>query len=247
MSRNNKSYYRKTVKELHKGDIIRMFIPFEENTPDYYNGYSPESIRGGPYVDRNGQTGKVRYAIVIGHEFDSIQYLPLTSRHTRFDTFHQYELQDNSMTYRKDPNMKSYVEVNSLRSVYVDSKWKITVQGQIAEADMANIMVKLGKHRIDFESDRDQRVYVSKSNNERFEKKIEENGYLFVEENAAYKEWENPDGKTITKTRWGLVKYHVPLSKEEVTELVAKHEGKPMDDFSRAVAAISRMESEVTK
>lgn len=247
MSRNTKNYYRKGVNELRKGDIIRMFIPFEENTPDYYNGYAPEEIRGGPYVDKNGQTGKTRYVVVIGHETNSIQYLPLTSRHARFDSMHQYELQDNSMTYKKDPKMKSYVEVDSLRSVNVNPNWKMNVNGRLAEADMANIMTRLGKSGINFKSDRDQRAYVSRSNNERFEQYLEKNGYVLQEENVTRKIYEKEDGRTVTKTRWGLVKYHVPLSKEVVTELVAKHERKPMDDFSRAVAEISNMESEVAK
>ena len=63
------------------------------------------------------------------------------------------------------------------------------------------------------------------------------------------KTYRKEDGRTITKSRWGLVKYHVPLSKEEVTELVAKREGKPIDDFTRAVADITeksvKKESEI--
>lgn len=244
---SGKNYSRKTIRELRKGDIIHMNIPFEENTTDYYNGYSPEEIRGGLYTDKNGQTGKVRYAIIIGHDHNSIQYLPLTSRHSRFDALHQYELKDNSMTYKKDPNMKSYVEVNSLRSVYASPKWKITVQGRVAEQDMKRILSELSKRSIDFESDRDQRAYISRSKNELFDEQLKENGYVLYKENEVHKKYIKEDGRTVTKTKWGLVKYHVPLSKEEVTELIVKHEGKPMDDFSMAVAAISNMESEVTK
>lgn len=36
----------KTWKEMKKGDIVYMDIPFEENTKDYYNGYDPQEIRG---------------------------------------------------------------------------------------------------------------------------------------------------------------------------------------------------------
>lgn len=235
---------KKTLEELRKGDIIHMRIPFEENTTDYYNGYSPQEIRGGLYVDRNGQTSKARYVVVIGHESNSIQYLPLTSRHSRFDSLHQYELEDNSMTYKKDPNMKSYVEVDSLRSINVNPKWNITYQGQIAENDMVNIMVRLGKRGLDFESDRDQRIYVSRNNEGLFDKQVKENGYTLSRETATQKTYSKEDGRTVTKAKWGLVKYHVPLSKEEVTELIAKHEGKPIDDFSRAVASITNNEQE---
>lgn len=37
---------KKSLKELKKGDILYMRIPFEENTPDYYNGYRPEKNTG---------------------------------------------------------------------------------------------------------------------------------------------------------------------------------------------------------
>lgn len=238
---------RKSLNQLRKGDIIFMRIPFEENTPDYYNGYSPQEIRGGLYVDRQGQTGKSRYVVIIGHEYNSIAYLPMTSRHTRFDSMHQYELQDNSMTYRKDPKMKSYVEVDSLRCVYANPKWNITYQGRITENDMINIMVKLGHCKLNFKSDRDQRIYVSRNKNEMFDKKIRENGYFLTKETTLEKVYEKEDGRTITKADWGLVKYHVPLSKEAVTELIAKHEGRPVDDFSQAVAAITNNESEVVR
>lgn len=238
---------KKSLNQLRKGDIIFMRIPFEENTPDYYNGYSPQEIRGSLYVDKEGQTGKSRYVIVIGHEYNSITYLPMTSRHARFDNLHQYELQDNSMTYRKDPKMKSYVEVNSLRCVYANPKWGITYQGRITENDMINIMVKLSHRKLNFESDRDQRVYISQNKNKMFDRQIKENGYSLSKETALEKVYEKEDGRTITKADWGLAKYHVPLSKEAVTELIAKHEGRPVDDFSQAVAAITNNESEVVR
>lgn len=239
-----KSREKKQLHSVRKGDIIYMGIPFEENTRDYYNGYSPEEIRGGLYVDRNGNTGKARYVVVIGFDDASIQYLPITSRHARFDTNHQYELQDNSMTYKKDPDMKSYVEVDSLRSVFVNPKWNLTYQGRIADEDMANIMVKLSKRSINFESDRDQRAYVSRKREGAFDDKLRENGYSLSEDKGKYKVYEKEDGRTVTKTKWGLVKYHVPLSKEEVAALIAKHEERPVDEFSKAVASIANNEQE---
>lgn len=252
----------KMLKELKKGDIIRMRIPFEENTRDYYNGYRPQEIRGGLYIDKNGQTSKTRYVIVIGHDDNAVQYLPLTSRHSRFDSQHQYELTDNSMTPKRDPDMKSYVEVDSLRSVYANPKWELQHYGRITENDMTNIMVRLGRRSIDFESDRDQRAYVSRNKEETFDEHIKAEGYSLTDADMERQTYKKADGRTITKTRWGLVKYHVPLSKEEVTALIAKHEGrpveyyeetqagKPVDDFSRAVADITEnkvMEREAAK
>ena len=219
-----------------------MRIPYEENTSDYYNGYHPKEIRGHWFKDRFGDTSKPRMVIVIGRDDSNILYLPLTSRHSRFDSKYQYVLQDNSMTWKQDENMKSYVEVHSLRAVYVNPEWNIECTGKIAENDMTNIMVKLGKYEIDFESKRDQRAYVSRNNEQQFEKQLTENGYKLAKENNDFNEktYENEDGRTVTKSRWGLVKYHVPLSKEEVTELIGKREGKPVDDFTKAVAYITR-------
>lgn len=247
-------YETRKPEKLVKGDIVYMGIPFEENTPDYYNGHDPKEIRGHLYENNDGKTAKARYIVVIGRDDNNIIYLPLTSRRAGFDEQHQYELQDNSMTHKKSPDMKSYVEIDSLRSVYTNLKWDIEYIGRVAETDMVNIMVKLGKRDIDFESKRDQRAYVSQNKDTIFEKNLVKNGYTLSEENFTEKRYNKEDGRTITKSKWGLVKYHVPLSKEEVTELVAKRENKPVeyfmktnlkqdydiaDDFTRAVTDIT--------
>lgn len=233
---------RRKLKDLKKGDIVHMRIPYEENTLDYYNGYHPKEIRGRWFKDRFGDTSKPRMVIVIGHDDNNILYLPLTSRHSGFDSKHQYVLQDNSMTWKQDVDMKSYVETHSLRAVYANPEWNIECIGRIAENDMTNIMVKLGKYEIDFESKRDQRAYVSRNRESQFERQLNENGYKLTEKKDDFTEktYKNEDGRTITKSRWGLVKYHVPLSKEEVTELVAQRENKLADDFTKAVAYITQ-------
>ena len=56
---------------------------------------------------------------------------------------------------------------------------------------------------------------------------------------ALRKEYKKEDGITVTRTKWGMVKYHVPLSKEEVAALVAERESPPEDDFTRAVRSIT--------
>lgn len=242
------------LRELHKGDIIHMRIPYEENTADYYNGYDPKEIRGHLYRNKDGETSKPRMVVVVGHDGNSIQYLPLTSRHeSSHDSEHQYTLRDNSMTRRKDPSMKSYVEVDSLRSVYANPEWDISYTGRVTESDMANIMSKLGKKEINFNSKRDQRAYVSRNNDTAFERRLKENGYDLDKEQYQGKIYKKEDGRTVTKSRWGLVQYHVPLPKEEVAEMVSRREGMPVgvsllmakksadtaedfvDDFAKAV------------
>lgn len=241
-------YETRKLKDLRKGDIVRMRIPFEENTTDYYNGYHPKEIRGHMFRDRFGQTSKPRFIIVIGRDDEHVIYLPLTSRHTGYDPQHQYMLQDNSMTWKYDDDMKSYVEIDSMRAVYTNPEWGVQFIGSVMENDMANIMVKLSRHEIDFGSKRDQRAYVSHKKEEAFERKLDENGYILSEKQFEGKTYTREDGCTVTKSRWGLVTYHVPLSKEEVARMVSIREGKPMDEFTRAVTDITEklgtMESE---
>lgn len=249
----------KKPAELRKGDIIRMRIPFEENTSDYYNGYRPKEVRGSLYRDRFGDTSKPRFVVVIGRENNNIIYLPLTSRHSGFDSQHQYVLEDNSMTWKKDPDMKSYVECHALRSVYVNPGWDIQNFGHVMENDMVNIMIKTGKRNINFDSKRDQRAYVSRAKSDQFEKMLEDRGFIqqkdpsgnTYNEEIKGKIFVHPDGRTVEKQKWGLVRYHVPLSIEEVAKMVALRENKPVDDFTKAVADITEKtankESEVAK
>lgn len=242
--------YRK-MADLRKGDLIFMRIPFEENTTDYYNGYDPKEIRGHKYRDRFGDASKPRFVVVVGREADNIIYLPLSSRCSKYSSKYQYVLQDNSMTVKKDPNMKSYVEISSLRAVHADLEQDIEYNGRLAENDMINIMIQLGKQGIDFESKRDQRAYVSQKKVDSFERRLAENGYKLINDTFEEKTYREESGRTVTKSKWGLVKYHVPLSKEEVAAMIAVREGKAADGFEKAVADITEKsgmkESEVIK
>lgn len=240
------------LEELRKGDIVFMRIPFEENTRDYYNGYHPKEIRGRMYRDRFGDISKSRFVVVIGHEKGNLIYLPLTSRsHAKLDAKYQYTLQDNSMTYKKDPDMKSYVECRTLRSVETKPDQNIIYSGRVCENDMLNIMIKIGKQEVDFGLKRDQRAYISRNKNESFERRLAANGYTLSKDSYEEKIYTGKDNQTVTKSRYGLVWYHVPLSKEEVTNMVAAREARPVDDFAKAVAAMSnkmnRQESEAVK
>lgn len=232
------SEHRK-AKDLKKGDIVFMRIPFEENTTDYYNGYWPKEIRGESYTDRFGDTSKPRFVVVIGRDSGNLIYLPLTSRSSKYDIGHQYTLQDNSMTVKRDPEMKSYVEISSLRAVHVKPDWDIQYNGRVAENDMINIMIKLGRQELDLDSKRDQRAYVSAKKESAFERRLLENGYRVSKDEFREKTYVRDDGRYVSKSKWGLVRYHVPLSKKEVAELVAEREGKPVNTFTKAVADIT--------
>ena len=104
---------------------------------------------------------------------------------------------------------------------------------------------------MDMESKRDQRVYVSRNNTASFERNLAEKGYEVSKSEPNQTTYRNEEGRTITKQKWGLVRYHVPLSKEEVANLVAERENIPVDEFTKAVTDITEklanIESEVMK
>ena len=57
---------------------------------------------------------------------------------------------------------------------------------------MTNIMVRLGRRKLDMNSDRDQRIYVSPNKETAFEKQMAENGYI-VSESTERGKTPNPD------------------------------------------------------
>ena len=73
------------LQELRKGDIVFLDIPFEENTRDYYNGYTPDEIRGKPFTDRFGRSSRERIGIYIGREGKHMSYLPVTTNSAASD------------------------------------------------------------------------------------------------------------------------------------------------------------------
>lgn len=79
MERQNFEETLVKVKNLKPGNIITVFVPYEENTPDYYNGHPPENIRE-PYKDKLGRTGKKRPILVLKVTDDEITYVPITSK-----------------------------------------------------------------------------------------------------------------------------------------------------------------------
>jgi len=93
----------KTLNELKSGETIRTYIPFEENTPDYFNGHHPDTIRPQPYRNRFGQAGKERLVVYIGKDsYNNMLYLPITSSHaSRYDSIRHYEVKDKNPSIRE--------------------------------------------------------------------------------------------------------------------------------------------------
>lgn len=221
--RNRKLYM------LHRGDIINIEVPFEENTEDYYNGYQPSEIRERPFTDRFGKSSKRRMVVYIGRDDDMVYYLTLTSKTGRYkDKEHQYELKDNSMMPGYDGTRnKSFVEVDSVRTVRVPMEKLIPFTGTLGKEDSENIFHRISRNTLQFDSKRDQRGWISPDVQDQFEETLQAHGYMQKEGTGDHKVFiQDGTTKTITQTKDGLVHYHVPLSKQTVWRLVSRREGK---------------------
>lgn len=210
---------------LRKGDIVNINVLYEENTRDYYNGYKPEEIRGHRFKDRFGQSQKRRMVIYIGRDGDTMLFLPLTSQTAESSIPHQYILKDNSMTPRRNPDMKSYVDVENLRAVHISYHRDIAYTGRITKEDLANIMHRLSNFTLQFNSRRDQRGYVPDDMEEVFQAELENQGYQLRSETEYKKTYAKESGETVTRTKYGIVHYHVPVTKEQVYIMVCHREG----------------------
>ena len=217
------------LQELRKGDIVFLDIPFEENTRDYYNGYTPEEIRGKPFTDRFGRSSKERMVIYIGRDGKHMSYLPLTSKSadTEHDKAHQYELKDNSMTLRGTRKRRSFVEVDSLRCIKLKYDADLPYTGRIRRDDLENLLHRIANNTLQFDSDRDQRGYIPNYMPETFEEELHNRGYELTKETPLAKTFtKEGTTKSITRTKYGVVHYHNQMTKQEVCDLVGKREGK---------------------
>ena len=218
------------LAQLRRGDVINIRIPFEENTRDYYNGYKPEEIRDAPFTDRFGKSAKTRMVIYIGRDEETLLYLPLTSKtgHAH-DVLHQYQLKDNSMLPSRDPARKSFVEVDSLRAIKVSKYWDLNYTARIGNEDLNNILHRVSNNTMQFDTKRDQRGYIPTFMRETFERELYQGGYQLALEDDYQRTYRKPStGQVVSRTRYGMVHYHYPLSKEEVREMVAQREGRSL-------------------
>ena len=171
---------------LRKGDIVNINVLYEENTRDYYNGHKPQDIRGHRFVDRFGNSSKRRMVIYIGRDGENMLFLPLTSQTADSSLPHQYVLKDNSMTPRRSPDMKSYVEVECLRAVHISYHRDIPYTGRITKEDLGNILHRLSNWTMQFSARRDQRGYVPDDMEDAFLKELFHQGYM-LESETEYK------------------------------------------------------------
>lgn len=218
------------LQDLRRGDIINIRVPFEENTRDYYNGYKPGEIRGRPFTDRFGQSGKERMVIYMGRMGQTMLYLPLTSKqHDTNERYEQYELKDNSMTPKKDPTRKSYVETHTLRSMWIGRQRELSYTGRINKWDLGNIIHRIANNTLQLDSNRDQRGYIPNTMREVFLMELIHQGFGDWKQTPYGDVYTKKDKRSsVTLTSFGMVHYHVNATKDEVHEMVSRREGRPL-------------------
>lgn len=69
-------------RDLQFGDIVGICAPFEENLPDYYNGYNPLDVRGDYVTDGFGRTYKFRPVMVVGVSWGKRNRIALRTDYT---------------------------------------------------------------------------------------------------------------------------------------------------------------------
>lgn len=225
MSKRKRRHKRKKLYELESGDTIRTYIPFEENTPDYFNGHHPDTIRPQPYRNRFGQTGKERLVVYIGRDsYDNMLYLPITASHTnRYDSIRHYELKNKESVDHRNIYKHSYVETTSLRALPTTQTRTFQVTGKLKYEDYHNTMHRLTHTTIQFASSRDYRGVVPDDMLDTWEK---------THLGSRYRKQTNNMGDTIytslnhaiTRTEEGMVHYHKRFNRETVKEMVEHRE-----------------------
>ena len=217
----------KNIGTLQPGDVIRIWAPYEENTREYYNGYHPIKIRGHLYEDKFGRKGKSRNVIYMGHDGKDLLYLTLTTSHTTFrDTAYQYQLQDNSMTYKEHDDIVSFVETLSIRAVRPRDE-SVVYNGHLNADDWANIMHRIVNNSMQYYPTRDIHGIIPKENVSIWENELYHMGYQKegMKDNKQVYTKQTNDGKhRITRSESGYVYYHHKRSIEHVQEIVAYRE-----------------------
>lgn len=214
-----------TYRDLSFGDVIKITAPFEENTTEYYNGYSPYEIRGDLVRDRFGRTEKQRPVMVIDVTSTELTYIPLTSsRGNDHDEAHQYQLEDNSMTpqhnwYRP---VKTYAETASVRVIPINSDEIADYYGKIKEHDLAEIQKRLMEDAQDVYDGNDKHVYMGEKQMAAFINGLESHNYKKTIEDglSVYSQ----DNRTFTLSESGVVKVHFELSVSQVRRRIERKE-----------------------
>lgn len=226
MGTRNSQQNTYTYRDLSFGDVIEITAPFEENTTEYYNGYSPYEIRGDLVRDRFGRTEKQRPVMVIDVTPTELTYIPLTSsRGNEHDKLHQYPLEDNSMTPQHNHHrpITTYAETASVRVIPIKADDIADYYGAIKENDLAEIQKFLMNNAQDVYDIHDKHVYMGQDQMEKFVDTLESQNYKkSIDENGLPVYSQN--NRTFTLSQSGVVKVHFELSAEQVRRRIEQKE-----------------------
>ena len=215
----NKQY--RVKQDLQFGDVVKVFAPFEENTPEYYNGHEPLDIKGTLESDRNGRTGKFRPVMIVSVTEDSIYYSTLTSHSgAKDDDKFQFPLKKNGFLPNSD-KYDTFVEVSSVRRI--DAKYdKYEYYGQVDTEELLGIKKALNDNsfkRIRYK--KDYYNYISPQNEKQYRNELKTRGYREIDNQMV--------GKTVVSFEDGIVKHHYERTFEEV--IILHH---PNTQFTRS-------------
>lgn len=213
---------------LKFGDIIQTEIPFEETTPEYYNGYGEYEVRGELFMI-NGQRSKIRPVMVVAVHDDELIYANITSsRGCLRDVTSQYKVQDNSMTPNAD-KCKTYVELTNIRKKVINPESDVRYFTSFNQRDLDNIRGLLVDSAIKTEQ-KDRYAYVGNEYVESLQNALVRNNFKRIDDDTY-----NRDAYTITFKSNGVIYHHFERSLDEVRMLVEEYEGiklKTLDDIT---------------
>lgn len=148
---------KQSVTQLQFGDVIGIWAPFEENTPDYYNGYDPLYIKGEYVTDNFGRTAKFRPVVVVGLSDEELHYIPVTHSTSQKSGRYQYLLKSTELNSTYED---SYVECCNVRCIPVKPYWAFPKFSKVSTEDERNIKQEFIKNISYITFGQDRRKYV---------------------------------------------------------------------------------------
>lgn len=206
---------RKTPSEFQFGDVVMIYAPFEENTPDYHNGHDVLDVLGDYVRDKFGNTAKRRPVMVIGVGDGNLTYIPLTTSTTnQYDEKYQYHVKDNSMTPKRDESIQTYAELHSVRVIH-EPTGTLIYHGRLKDDDLENIKSGMNKLSSRIEPGKDKRVYMKPESREKLVQNLENIGFSRVSEMDKELFKKGPTEITIFE-KTDTILYHFETSLEDV-------------------------------
>lgn len=247
----------KKVSEMQPGEVAIMYVPFQQNTPDYCNGHDPGDIRERPYENRLGQSGKKRPVVFMGQDSDNnMVCLPISSKFSdKMSHMSQYQLKDNeavnSYNNRDNKHDKSYIKLSNLQALPTVENRNYRCTGKLSEIDYQNTMHRMTNEYMYMKRDMDVRGIVPDNKVEMWEhtylngynKQVDDRG------DTIYKR----ANRTVTRTPEGMVHYHKERSEETVKRMIGEREGihlsvpqtkEELSSFAESVHGLSDMKRE---